>query len=191
MAAVIEPILRKWTKREYHAAADLGWFDNERVELIDGEVIRMAAQKDGHAVSLTLTEEAVRQAFGTGCTYRVQMPMDFGSKSEPEPDLAVIRGLPRSVRRHPSMALLLVEISDTTLLYDRTRKSRLYASRGIRDYWIVDLVHRKLEVRRRPTADEKEPFGFTYLETKVFLPGESVAPLGARRAKIKVADLLP
>jgi Uma2 family endonuclease len=185
------PILRKWTKSEYHQAADQGWFKGERVELIDGEVMRMAAQKDEHAMSLTLTEEAAREAFGSGFTYRVQMPMSFGPKSEPEPDLAVVRGSPRSIRRHPATALLIVEIADTTLLYDRVRKARLYASRGIKDYWIVNLVDRQLEVCRKPMADGAEPFGHDYAVRTIFLPGQSVSPLAAGRAKIKVADVLP
>src|SRR5438309_211993 len=105
------PRVRTWTKSEYRQATELGWFEGERVELIDGEVISMAAQKDEHAMSVTLTAEAAREAFGKGFTYRVQMPIDFGTKSQPEPDLAVVRGLPRSVRRHPTSALLVVEIA--------------------------------------------------------------------------------
>src|SRR5205085_9281167 len=123
------------------------------VELIDGEVIRMTPQRDEHAMSLTLAEETARRAFGTGYTYRVQMPFNISSSSEPEPDLVVVRGMPRSIRKHPTTAVLVVEISDTTLMHDQRRKARLYASRGIRDYWIVNLIERRLEVRRRPTAD--------------------------------------
>ena len=166
-----EPAVRKWTKQEYHEAAELGCFDGERVELIDGEVVRMAAQKDEHAMSVTLTEEAARRAFGSGFTYRVQMPLHLGPNSEPEPDLVVVRGLPRSHRRHPTSALLLVEISDTTLLFDSGRKARLYASRGIRDFRIVNLVERRLEVRRRPTADGAGLFGHAYAETTIFQSG--------------------
>src|SRR5437588_840790 len=127
----------------------------------------MAAQKDEHAMSLTLTEEAVRHAFGSGYTYRVQMPFNVSASSEPEPDLVVVRGAPRSIRKHPTTAVLLVEISDTTLLYDQRRKARLYASRGIRDYWIVNLIERRLEVRGRPTADGAEPFGYGYAKTTI------------------------
>jgi Uma2 family endonuclease len=185
-----EPAVRKWTKREYHEAADLGWFDGQRVELIDGEVIKMAAQKDEHAMSLTLTEEAARQMFGKGYTYRVQMPLNVAANSEPEPDLVVVRGLPRTVRKHPTTAVLLVEISETTLLYDR-RKASLYASRGIRDYWIVNLIDRVVEVRRKPVVREDAPWGHAYEETTIYRPGETISPLGARKAKVRVDDLLP
>src|SRR5438105_863581 len=126
MTATAEPTIRKWTKREYHEAAELGWFDGQRVELIDGEVVEMAAQRDEHAVSLTLTEEEVREAFGHGYTYRVRMPLNVAGRSEPEPDLAVVRGTPRSLKKHPTTAVLIVEVSDTTLAYDRGRKASLY-----------------------------------------------------------------
>jgi Uma2 family endonuclease len=191
MATLVEPIIRKWTKQEYHEAAERGWFDGQRVELIDGEVVAMAAQRDDHAMSLTLTAEAARGAFGKGYTYRVQMPLNVAGDSEPEPDLTVIRGSPRSVRKHPTTAVLIVEVSDTTLAYDRMRKASLYASRGLRDYWIINLVDRVVEVRRKPTADEDAPFGHSYAQTTIYRPGEAISPLGARKAKVRVADLLP
>jgi Uma2 family endonuclease len=185
------PILRKWAKSEYRQATDLGWFKGERVELIDGEVIRMAAQRDEHAMSLRLTDVAVRACFGDGYVFCIQMPLNVAGNSEPEPDVAVVRGSVRSLKRHPTTAALIVEISDTTLNYDRGRKARLYASRGIKDYWIVNLVDRQLEVCRKPIADGAEPFGHDYSVRTIFLPGQSVSPLGAGRAKIKVADMLP
>lgn len=187
----ILPETRKWSKAEYHQAAELGWFDGQGVELIDGEVLRMAPQRDEHALSLTLTIEAVRRAFGTGYTHRVQMPFNVSASSEPEPDLLVVRGLPRSVKKHPTTAVLIVEISDTTLAYDRGRKASLYASRGVRDYWIVNLVHRILEVRRKPVVDPTADFGHSYSETVAYRPGQLVSPLGARKAKVRVNDLLP
>src|SRR5947209_1153787 len=95
--------------------------------------------------------------FGRGYTYRVQMRLNVSASSEPEPDLAVVRGAPRTVRKHPTTAVLLVEISETTLLYDR-RKASLYASRGVRDCWIGNLIDRVLEVRRKPVVDD-EAFG--------------------------------
>jgi Uma2 family endonuclease len=185
------PTIRKWTKGEYHQAADLGWFDGQRVELIDGEVVEMAAQRDEHAVSLTLAIEAIREAFGGGFTYRVQMPLDVAATSEPEPDLAVVRGTPRSIRKHPTTAALIVEISDTTLAYDRGRKASLYATRGIRDYWIVNLVDRVLEVRRRPRPDPAAPFGYSYAPATTSFASDAVCPLGARKSKVRVDDLLP
>jgi Uma2 family endonuclease len=187
----MEPAVRKWTKEEYHEAAELGWFDGQRVELIDGEVVEMAAQKDGHAMSLRLADHAARKAFTGDYVFCVQMPLNVAGASEPEPDLAVVRATLRSLKKHPTTAVLIVEISDTTLAYDRGRKASLYASRGIRDYWIVNLIDRVVEVRRKASADPDAPFGHSYSETTIYRPGESISPLGARRAKVRVADLLP
>jgi Uma2 family endonuclease len=189
--ATADPTVRRWTKREYHEAAELGWFNGQHVELIDGEVVEKAAQRDEHAVALTLTSEAARRSFGRGYTYCVLMPLNVMGESEPEPDLAVVRGTPRSLKKHPTTAVLIVEISDTTLAYDRGRKASLYGSRGIRDYWIVNLIDRVVEVRRKAAVDPEAAFGYSYAETTVYRPGETVTPLGARRAKVRVDDLLP
>jgi Uma2 family endonuclease len=189
--ATAEPTVRKWTKREYHEAAELGWFDGQRVELIDGEVVEMAAQRDAHAASLRLTDYAVRKVFPKDYVFCVQMPLNVAGQSEPEPDLAVVRGTPRSLKKHPTTAVLIVEISDTTLAYDRARKASLYASRGIRDYWIVNLIDRVVEVRRKAAVDREAAFGYSYAEATVYRPGETVTPLGARRGKVRVEDLLP
>lgn len=186
-----EPTIRKWTKPEYHEAARLGWFDGQRVELIQGEVVEMPPQKDEHAMTVTLCDYAVRTVFGEGFVVRVQLPLDLGVTSEPEPDIAIVRGTPRSVRKHPKTALLIIEVSDTTLAYDRGRKASLYASRGIRDYWVVNLPDHRLEVHRRPVRNAASAFGFTYSDVRAVESGESVIPLAAKHASITVASLLP
>ena len=99
-----EPILRKWTKTEYHEAADLGWFAEQRVELIEGEVLCKLSQSDSHAQSLCLVDVAVRACFAEGYVFCIQMPLNVAGDSEPEPDLAVVRGTPRSVKKHPTSA---------------------------------------------------------------------------------------
>jgi Uma2 family endonuclease len=148
-------------------------------------------QRDQHASSVTLVDYRLRDIFGKGFVVRIQSPMDFGDVSQPEPDLAIVRGEPRKITAHPRSAVLIVELSDTTLTYDRVKKSRLYASRGIPDYWIVNLVDWQLEIRRQPAADGKQPFGHGYASLTVLQPADVVSPLGRRGAKIKVADLLP
>jgi Uma2 family endonuclease len=185
-----EPRIRRWTKKEYYEAGDLGWFDSQRVELIDGEVVEMAPQRDEHAHAVTLTNYAMRKAFGDLHVVRVQMPLDFGA-SQPEPDVAVIRGSVREVKSHPKTAALVIEVSDTTLAFDRGVKARLYASKGIRDYWIVNLVDRQVEVHRRPALDAESPTGRVYAEKLILHAGDRIAPLASRKVKVKIADLLP
>jgi Uma2 family endonuclease len=186
-----EPKVRRWTKKEYYEAADLGWFDGQRVELIAGEVIEMAPQRDAHSQALTLADYSIRKVFANQYVVRVQSPLDFGNTSQPEPDVAVVRGTPRGIKHHPKTAVLVIEIADTSLAHDVGRKASLYASRGIRDYWVVNLMDRQLEVRRRPVPDRSAAFGHSYADTTILRVGQSIAPLAARKTKIKVADLLP
>ena len=112
------------------------------------------------------------------------MPLNLGRDSDPEPDLAVVRGRIEDYSDHPTTALLIVEVSDTTLRLDR-RKAGLYAAAGIAEYWIVNLNERQVEVHRSPQADGE------YAERRVISAGESLAPLGRSTLSIKVMDLLP
>ncbi|MCS6863160.1 MAG: Uma2 family endonuclease, partial [Abditibacteriales bacterium] len=117
---------------------------------------------------------------------------DLGTDSDPEPDIAVEVGNSRTYRdAHPTTAVLIVEIADSSLDHDRRCKGSLYASEGIEDYWIVNLVDRQLEVYRQPHADATQPYGFGYADVRVLKARERVAPLAAPRSWVKVADLLP
>ena len=167
-----------------------GFFDGEHVELIDGEIVEMAAQKDEHAFSLLKIDRACRAEFGPDFVYRIQMTFDADT-SQPEPDYLVMAGPIERARKHPTSALLIIEVSDTTLAYDRTRKSSLCASRKVADYWIVNLTENTLEVRRRPARDANAEFGWSYASTLVLRKGEIVSPLALKKGKVAVADLLP
>jgi Uma2 family endonuclease len=188
-----EPQSHRWTREQFYQMLDLGWFQDQRVELIDGEVIDMPAQKNFHALAITLTEDALKIAFGANYWVRVQMTLDLTPLSSPDPDLAVVAGSPRchAVSANPTTALLTVEVSETTLWYDRNRKSHLYAAAGITDYWIVNLVQRQLEIYRDPVADNSQLFGFRYNSRTILDPPDRVSPLAAPQASITVADLLP
>ena len=82
-------------------------------------------------------------------------------------------------------------MSETTLAYDCGRKASLYASAGIGDYWVLNLVHRVLEVRRNPVTDAAQPFGFRYADVTTLGPADFATPLAAPQARIAVLDLLP
>ena len=92
---------------------------------------------------------------------------------------------------HPTSALLVVEVADTTLDYDRGRKASLYASAGIADYWIVNLRDKHLEVCRRPVRDRLQPFGFRYDQITVLKSGRKIAPLAKSKSLMPVGKLLP
>jgi Uma2 family endonuclease len=187
------PKRRLWTLKEYYRLYDLGFFHGQRVELIEGVIVQMPAQKNFHALSIKLTGDALELAFGPGYWVRIQASLDLSPLSVPDPDLAVVKGKPRDHKTpdSPTTALLLVEVSETTLRFDRTIKSSLYARSGIADYWIVNLVDQQLEVHRNPVPDSSQRFGFGYADVSVLTATDYVTPLAAPQARIAVADLLP
>jgi len=190
---VSEPQTRRWTKAEYYQMAKLGWFRGQRVELIDGQVVVMTPQKPRHYAVLDRTAEVLRLVFGDGYWIRTQAPLDLGEITEPEPDVSVVRGRREDFENasaHPDQAELVVEVSEASLAYDRNRKGSLYACRGIRDYWIANLVDRQLEVYRDPIADESQEFGYRYKTLKVLKPGESVTALALPGMTLEVSDFL-
>ncbi len=180
--------LKKWTVEEYERLVALGALtENDRVQLVEGEIVEMSPQNAPHTTAVHLTYETLRALLPPGHTVRVQGPLTLTPDSEPEPDVAVVRGGPRDYRhRHPGPGdtLLVVEVADFTLSFDRERKARVYAGAGIPEYWILNLNDRALEVYR-------EPHGGEYRVSVVQREGESVTPLFRPDAQIPVGDLLP
>jgi len=182
---------RRWTTAEYYRLSDSGVFDNERVELLDGEVWTLPAQKTPHFSAVEAAAEALLSAFGFGFTARRHGPMTLEDGTEPEPDVLIAPGSWRNytqVHPTPSEARLLVEVSDATLRKDRSKKLNDYARAGIADYWIVNLVNRQLEVYRDPAPISG---GYGYKTTMTLLDGDSIAPLAAPNGTVAVADLFP
>lgn len=186
-------LVRRWTREEYERMVESGIFaPGERVELIDGEVLQMTPQGSAHATALLLVQEALRVAFAGRGHVRVQLPLALDPSSEPEPDVTVVAGSPRDYRdAHPASALLVVEVSDTTLLHDREQKGSLYARAGLAEYWIVNLPDRLLEVYRDPSSSPQARYGFAYRTAQLCNAGDPISPLAAPAAAIAVADLLP
>jgi Uma2 family endonuclease len=186
-----EPQPLRWTRDEYYRLAREGFFEGKRVLLLDGEIIEMPGQGNWHSVVLGLVEYALNAVFPpTAFWIRTQCPLDLPDGSEPEPDAAVVPGEPLDYTAHPTTALLVVEVADSSLRLDR-KKANAYASAGVQDYWIVDIVGHQVEVYREPTADAREPFGHKYQRTDTLRPGNSIAPIAAPRATVAIGDLLP
>lgn len=180
--------LHLWTRDEYHRMAEAGLFDDKRVELLDGRIWEMPAQLTPHAVAVGNTRRALEAAFGANYFARDQAPIVLNGGSEPEPDVVIVPGIPNDYypdHPHPAQIAVLVEVSDSTLRDDRLKKARAYARAGIGDYWIVNLVHRRLEVHRDPTSEGK------YRDVRAYTPEETVSPLALSDTQIRVADLLP
>lgn len=116
----------------------------------------------------------------------------WATNSEPEPDIAVVRGTARDYEQaHPTTAVLVIEVSDTTLRVDCTTKAGIYARAGIEEYWVVDLNTRRLIVHRQPVPMRGRPLGHYYASVVRYTEAETVTPLAAPDAVIAVADLLP
>jgi Uma2 family endonuclease len=187
------PRLRRWTKEEYHTMGALGWFEDQQVELLDGEIVQMPVPKNSHCVGTDNAAEVLRVWFPKDRYWvRMQMPLDLGLDTEPQPDVAVVSGPKTSYSDHPQTALLTVEVSDTTLSMDRQRKACLYARAGIQEYWIVNLVDQQLEIHRTPIADASTPYGARYQDLIIRARGEdALPPLAQPQAAIAVVELLP
>ena len=184
-----------WTRDEYYQMAELGFFDGKRVELIEGEIIEISPMKSLHATGIRRVLSVLsvlREIFTKGYSVDSQLPMSFSNLTEPQPDVAVIKGgIDDFTHLHPKIAALIVEVSDATLRYDRTKKASLYAKNKIQEYWIVNVKDKRLEVFRRPIKDKTAFYGFSYAEIQIFTEKDMVSPIALPEAKIKVADLLP
>jgi Uncharacterized protein conserved in cyanobacteria len=165
---------RLFTVQEYHLMGDAGIFsNNERVELIEGEIIEMAAIGKRHAARVDRLADFFYELVRRRAIIRVQNPICLDDKSEPQPDIALVQrrtdfyeeSLPNS-----EDILLLVEVSDSTIDYDRDVKVPNYARSGIQEVWLWDLEVNCLEVYRDPTANG-------YSSMQQFAGGEMVSPL--------------
>ena len=184
---------KRWARLEYERLVDRAVFQpGDRVELVGGQLVVREPQGSPHAVAAGLAEDALRAAFGSGWVVRVQMPVALDDESEPEPDVAVCAGSPRDyLAGHPSQPVLLVEVADASLAFDREHKGSLYARAQVPDYWIVNLADRVLEVHRDPAPSAGAPYGWRFSTRRSLGAADSVSLLAAPRASILVADLLP
>lgn len=180
------PVPLRWTREEYMRLSEGGFLGPEpRTELIDGQILQKMSQGNAHILAVKLTFYALQAALGKAYHLGMQVSLPLGDSAMPEPDLVVLRGHPRDYDgRDPDPrddVMLVVEVSDTTLAFDRSVKTVLYASQGISEYWLLDLRHRRLEIRRRP-------LGEGYAETIVLEENQAVS---IHDGEILVGDLLP
>ncbi len=165
----------------------MGWFHGRRVQLIEGEILEMAPMGTPHWIAVNKVYRALWPVFSMDrFTITMQCPIDLDASSEPEPDVAVIEGLPDEATGLPTpgQVRLLVEVSDSSIALDRGSKAHKYASAGVADYWIVCLKDRTVELHR-------EPANGVYSIREVHRAGESITPIAAPQSEIRVSDLLP
>jgi Uma2 family endonuclease len=178
---------RLWTVDEYHALAEAGILhEDERVELIEGELVTMSPIGIRHAATVNRINELLVRHFQGRAIVSVQNPVGVDDHSEPQPDVALLRYrddyyagcLPAAAD-----VLLCIEVSDATIAYDRDVKGPLYARAGIADYWLVNLVDNVVEVYRQPQKG-------TYSRRQRHAQAGELAPLSFPETSFKPVDLI-
>ncbi len=178
----------RYTATRYFALVEEGLLaPDERVELLDGIIVAMPPQAPPHATGVRRVDRALRLALGADVLLSSQLPFIAGASSVPEPDMAVLPGRIEDYEtHHPTTALLVVEVADSSLAQDRLTKTRIYARAGIPNYWIVNLRDLVVEWFGDP-----DPTTRTY-RAKGTAAATARLPLAAfPDVTITAADLLP
>lgn len=176
---------RLFTVDEFHRMVEAGVFgDDERVELLEGVIVSLTTQGPAHANAIRrLTKWLVLQ-LSDSFSLLPQLPVTLGQRSEPVPDLAVVAATEGSASAHPRSALLMIEVSDTTLSKDRRVKLALYARYGIPEYWIVNVKNSTVEVHRDP-----DPEAGRYRTLLTAGPDATLSPTGLPGVSISLREL--
>ena len=178
---------RLFTVQEYHLMGETGILgEDDRVELIEGEIVQMAAIGTRHATCVRRLIRQFRQLPEESAILDVQNPIQLSERTEPQPDIVLLQPRPdyyATAHPVPSEVLLLVEVSDSTVDFDRNVKVPNYARSGIQEVWLWELEVNCLEVYRCPTAN-----GYTSMQK--FERGEMVAPLAFPEFEVSVDFIL-
>lgn len=178
---------RRFTVDEYHRMTTAGVLrPEERVELLDGEVVESAPTGSRHAACVRRLESVIGLALEGRALVGVQNPVRLSPFSEPLPDLSVLRPRPdRYAERPPGPedVLLVIEVCDTTHDFDNRVKGPLYARAGIAEYWMVDVEGGCIEIRRGPGPDGYEDIDFA-------ATGQRARPAAFHDVALRVDDLV-
>ncbi len=178
---------RLFTTDEYERMIEAGVLtENDRVELIEGEIVNMAAKGSRHSACVTRINVLFFHHVGQSAIIRIQDPIRLGNSSEPEPDIALVQprdDLYAGSHPVPGDVLLVVEVSDTTLAYDHGLKLALYAREGIPEVWVVNLPDEIVEVYAQPKSGK-------YYEVREARRGETIEAQGVAGLAVGVDDIL-
>jgi allantoinase len=178
---------KRWTRAEYDALDEIGLLYPERLELVDGELISKMWKKRPHVNAQSFVHQWLMEAFG-GEFINPAAPIDVAPEdnpeNEPEPDIIVLKRPSQEFRKSnpgPADLHLVVEVADATLGFDLTKKAALYARAGIVEYWVLDVIARRLVVHREPTEGR-------YASISAYGEQETIASLAAPGAEFRIAD---
>jgi len=181
------PNYRLFTVDEFERMVEVGILrEDERIELIRGEIVRMAPIGKRHNECVDLLNEIIGEQLRKTVRLRIQGSISLQQRVQPQPDVLVLRRPAESygtVAATAADVLLLIEVSDRTLDYDRTVKRSLYAQAGIPEYWIVNLNDNRVEIY-------SQPIGSTYQQARIATPSESITPALLPDLTLQVADII-
>ena len=179
---------RRFTVAEYYAMAEAGILtEKDRVELLDGEIVVTAPIGNRHAFCVDWLNRFWILALAERAIVRIQNPVRLNDSSEPEPDITLLvwkDDFYVSGHPGPQDVLLLIEVADSTVDFDRNQKLQLYARAGITEVWIVNLQDRRVETYSEPEGDQ-------YGSIRHYSPGESVSPVSFPDIALEVERIVP
>ncbi|BAY10671.1 Uma2 family endonuclease [Calothrix sp. NIES-2098] len=180
--------LRLWTVEEYHRMAEAGIFAaDERVELLEGKIIWMSAKGTAHRSAVGRTDYLLKNRLGNRAWVSIQDPVKLNERSEPEPDIAVVKVDPLDYADHhptPAEVYLIIEVADSSLKLDCETKGKAYSKAGITDYWVLDVIGRQLHIFREPTEDG-------YQSEVILAEDRTISPLQFPDLQIAISEMLP
>lgn len=186
--ANIELARRRFTMEEYHRMAQTGILtEDDRVELIEGEIIQRTPVGQRHAACVARLTRRLIQALGDRALVWPQNPLRLPRDTEPHPDVVLLRPRPDDYFRYPARpedVLLLIEVADISYRYDRCVKLPLYARAGVPEVWIIDLTHEVVEVHRQPTSRG-------YASVHQVERSGTLTPVAFHDVALAAADILP
>lgn len=187
------PKVRRFSVEDYHRLIDLGFFgDNDRIELVQGELVEMAAQGTKHIFCCQALSERFHVLLYQKAISYCQAPILLSPSSEPEPDLTILKLDPdryRNRKPEASDVLMVIEVADSSLDYDRRVKGQLYAQAGIEHYWIFNVLDRQLETFQSP---QQLPNGlFQYTNSQIYLPSQMVILPAPLVGTLDLLEVLP
>jgi Uma2 family endonuclease len=187
MQAVVDEgqAVRRLTRAEFDQLVDAGAFMDERVELVRGVLVEMSPIGEDHCQAVEILNELFTPKLVGRARVRVQMALAASDESEPQPDMLIVhRKYKRGTGDHPAKAVLAIEVASSSLHYDRSVKAALYAESGVPEYWLVDVVHRAVEVYSRPVKGK-------YQRMTTHAGREVISPRAFPDVTVRVAALFP
>jgi Uma2 family endonuclease len=185
----LEPPRKRWTRAECIALEESGLWDQQHLELVEGELISKMGKKRPHVNTLVVMQGWLVQAFG-GMFVNPEAPIDVAPEdnptNEPEPDIIVLRKESSHYLSNPRPedVLLVVEVADSSRQFDLSVKAGLYARAGIGEYWVADITTRRIYVHREPNSGK-------YGSIQIYTGEEAVSPLAAPNAQFLVSTAFP